>query len=941
MAAEITRVEMLGSYDVFLNFRGEDMMQTNFIDVLFTRLSQFGVNTFKDDDGEREVVSLDQVLKTIEGSSISIIIFTKNYADSTECLDKLVKVVDCRHLLVLPVFYDVDPSQVRKQTGTFSEDLARQEERYGIQRVERWKVALTKVSNLSGWHLENIAQGYESRFIQKIIEVVLWELNRKYVDVANHPVGMDYRVKYVSSLLSKSPKEVVMVGVSGIGGVGKTTLAKATFNQIYKQFEGSCFLADVGSEASEKHDGLLHLQKKLLYETLKTKNFRLNNVHRGINLIRERLRSKKVLIVLDDVDHRSQIEALAGNRDWFGSGSRVIITTRDEHLLNLFKVDERYVVLGLNSNEAMHLFSWHAFQNPVPLEEYVEVAKGIVTYARGLPLVLTVLGSSLFGLSIEAWRNTFEKLKRIPDDNIQEKLKISFDALPDDKVKAIFLDTACCLRGIDKDDAVTILDACDLFAEAGIQDLIDRCLLVINESNKLAMHCIIRDMGREIVRQESPEEASKRSRLFFEEDVSDVLLGEKAAEAVEVMMISSAMFKDIQLSTKAFAKMVNLRLLQIDNVHLKGKFEYLPNKLKWLCWKHCPLKYVPCDFQLKTLVALDMSESKFEEFNASLKFLRSLKALNLNSCKNLIRTPDFTGALSLEKLSFENCSSLTEVQSSIGDLDKLVQLNLLWCIKLEKLPSSISKLKSLETLILNWCVTMQELPDDLGNLVSLRKFSAPRTAVTYLPPSLGRLKNLEYMHMGGFGRSVPSMASQEPIGFLPPSITNLCSLNKLCLASCDLSEEDIPSTLGQLKSLEFLDLSKNNCSRLPFSLFQLSKLSELRLLHCKNLQQLPELPPNLERFYIEGCTSMEKLPALSQLSNLIEVRLQGCRSFQTLPELPANIERLNLEGCTSLEELPDLSQLSKLIELKLKGCRSLQTLPELPQHLCPVATDKL
>ncbi|KAM3305713.1 hypothetical protein P3S67_012580 [Capsicum chacoense] len=319
-----------------------------------------------------------------------------------------------------------------------------------------------------------------------------------------------------------------------------------------------------------------------------------------------------------------------------------------------------------NSDEVMHLFSWHAFQNPVPLEEYVEVAKGTVTYARGLPLALTVLGSSLFGLPIEEWRNTIEKLKRIPDDNIQEKLKISFDALPDDKVKAIFLDTACCLRGMDKDDAVTILDACDLFAEAGIQDLIDRCLLII-------------------------------------------------------------------------------------------------------------------------------STSKFEEFKASLKLLRSLKSLNLNSCKNLMRTPNFTGASSLKRLSFENCSSLTEVQSSIGDLNKLKELNLLWCIKLEKLPSSISNLKSLDTLILNWCVTLQQLPDDLGNLQSLKKFSAPRTAVTYLLSSFGRLKKLEYMHMGGFGRSVPSMTGQEPIGFLPSSIKNLCSLNKLCLASCDLSEEDIPT----------------------------------------------------------------------------------------------------------------------------------------------------
>ncbi|KAM3361136.1 disease resistance protein RPV1-like [Capsicum galapagoense] len=102
MAGEITRVEMLGCYDVFLNFRGEDMMPTNFTNILFTRLCQFGVNTFKDDDGETQVVSLDQLVETIEGSKISIIIFTKNDVDSMECLNKLVKVLDYKNLLVLP-----------------------------------------------------------------------------------------------------------------------------------------------------------------------------------------------------------------------------------------------------------------------------------------------------------------------------------------------------------------------------------------------------------------------------------------------------------------------------------------------------------------------------------------------------------------------------------------------------------------------------------------------------------------------------------------------------------------------------------------------------------------------------------------------------------------------------------------------------------------------
>ncbi|KAF3674735.1 hypothetical protein FXO38_05084 [Capsicum annuum] len=135
-------------------------MPINLIDVLFTRLCQFGINSFKDDDGDTKVVSLDQLLQTIEGSRISFIIFSKCYADSRDCLDNLVKVVEWKHLLVLLVFYDVDSSHVHKQTGIFSDALARQEVRHRIEKVEKWKAALTKVANLSGWHLENIGQGY-------------------------------------------------------------------------------------------------------------------------------------------------------------------------------------------------------------------------------------------------------------------------------------------------------------------------------------------------------------------------------------------------------------------------------------------------------------------------------------------------------------------------------------------------------------------------------------------------------------------------------------------------------------------------------------------------------------------------------------------------------------------------------------------------------------
>ncbi|KAK4340883.1 hypothetical protein RND71_039384 [Anisodus tanguticus] len=414
------------TYDVFLSFRGEDTRK-NFTNNLYTRLCQFGVNTFRDDDELRRGREIAfELLKAIEESRISIVIFSENYASSRWCLDELVKIIECKEKmkqLVFPVFYCVDPIEVSEHTGNFGKELKRHEERFGSEKVESWRSALTEAANLSGWHLENIDQGYESRFIQKIIVVILWELNRKYLDVAKYPIGIDSRVKHLYSLLCKRQDDVLFIGIYGAGGIGKTTIAKAIFNQIFQHFEGCCFLADIRAEASGEHDGLPTLQEELLCETLGCTNFIVDNVNSGVNLIKEKLCSKKVLIVLDDVGHKSQVESLARARDWFGSGSRVIITTRDEILLNTVEVDEKYKATELNNDESLHLFSCHAFENPIPSRDYGEISKDIVAYIGGLPSALIAMGSSLFGKHKPVWRSTFEKLKQFPRDEYWRKLR--------------------------------------------------------------------------------------------------------------------------------------------------------------------------------------------------------------------------------------------------------------------------------------------------------------------------------------------------------------------------------------------------------------------------------------------------------------------------------------------------------------------------------------
>ena len=98
-----------------------------------------------------------ELLKAIELSKSSIVVFSENYASSSWCLDELVKILECRNngQLVLPVFYKVDPSEIRKQKGKFGVALTQRED--NVEKVQRWRTALTKATGLSGLHYK---EGY-------------------------------------------------------------------------------------------------------------------------------------------------------------------------------------------------------------------------------------------------------------------------------------------------------------------------------------------------------------------------------------------------------------------------------------------------------------------------------------------------------------------------------------------------------------------------------------------------------------------------------------------------------------------------------------------------------------------------------------------------------------------------------------------------------------
>lgn len=242
---------------------------------------------------------------------------------------------------------------------------------------------------------------------------------------------MESRVLEINTLLGVgSDDRVNMVGIYGIGGIGKTTVARAVFNSIADQFEGLCFLADVREKS--KHS-LVQLQETLLLDLVMEKDIKLGDVYRGIPLLKDRLKNKKVLVIIDDVDKIEQLRALAGGRDWFGIGSKIIITTRDKHLLGTHGIEKIYEVKELNHQESLDLFCWYAFKSNKVDPSYIDISNCVVDYAKGLALTLEIIGSNLFGKTMNEWKSALDTYRRIPITGVREILKVSYDGLEEDE----------------------------------------------------------------------------------------------------------------------------------------------------------------------------------------------------------------------------------------------------------------------------------------------------------------------------------------------------------------------------------------------------------------------------------------------------------------------------------------------------------------------------
>ncbi|KAL4317339.1 hypothetical protein AHAS_Ahas15G0375200 [Arachis hypogaea] len=804
------------TYDVFISFRGTDT-RYGFTGNLYQALYRKGIHTFFDDKelwkGEGITPSL---LKAIEESRIAIVVFSKNYASSSFCLVELVKIMECikgKGRWVFPVFYDVDPSDVRHQKGSYREALTKHEERFKddmekLEKVQKWRAALHQAANLSGNDFK-LEREYEHAFIEKIVKEISNRIARVPLHVADYPVGLESRVLKVNSLLNGgSNRGAHMLGIYGVGGIGKTTIAKAVYNLIADQFEGLCFLENV-REKSIKHD-LAYLQEMVLCKILGEKAIQLTSVSEGISLIKQRFKRKKVLLVLDDVHKLEQLQAIAGSPNWFDSGSIIIITTRDKHLLASHMVERTYQVKEYDRKEALELFMWNAFKCDNVDPSYVDISNKVVSYASGLPLALVVIGSNLYGKSVQEWISALEEYKKIPNEDIQSKLKVSFDALSEYH-KNIFLDIACCFKGYHLEEVENILHAHhDVSPKLGISVLVEKCLINIDMNGYVTQHDLIQDMGQEIVRQESPKDPGKRSRLWLPEDVIQVLQENTGTSEVELIILEAPMSKVIEWDGEAFKMMEFVDLSVLD--------------FSWNYW----IKHIP----------------------------------------------DVSGAPNLKELCFEGCENLVKIDESVGFLGKLIKLNVECCTKLRNLPSLM--LPSLRYLFISTCYSLESFPEILGKMENIRYLYMVRTSIRELPYSICNLTRLKELSMESFENVVlpSSIFKFRELGSLRFSIGHEVLLSNdeedteeessvscstptcLDLFHCNLSDNFLGIFLARFPNVQELKLSHCDFTILPACIKNCHFLRILDICYCENLKEIRGIPPKIEELDATGSTSL-------------------------------------------------------------------------------------
>ncbi|KAL2628772.1 hypothetical protein R1flu_013458 [Riccia fluitans] len=791
------------------------------------------------------------------------------------------------------------------------------------------------------------------------------------------PVGVYILVE---SVIPELMQTHAILGLCGMGGSGKTTLAKLLFNKLSPKFEYSCFISDA-KLINGKREELRTRMKTHMHH--RGKPMTLGDVEAEWKQIQE----KRLIVVLDDVETERDVQILNDiARENSVDESRYIVTSRDEKLLKQLDEVCLYQVPLLDHQSAETLLTSYAFpEGGEPPDGFKQYVDQVVEKCAGLPLTLEVLGKYLGrNNEEETWKQTLKGLTEIEnlsgDEKLWAQLKLSYDSLEHEE-KEMFLDVACFfvesqynLREAKCAWAIMYEDS-----EGHWQNLVDLALVYgVEDHRSLKIHQQLRDLGREIALTAGMN--GKASRLWKPEMAFKLLHSQEDPEnenddvedVVTIRMDWSpavaASGQDDALIWKNLRRMRELQYVDCSSkIELNEDSEFPPG-LVLLTWKGL-LSELPFDPALHdSMVVFKLDASSGPGKNAlrgvdslpqNFGLLSSLRILEMTR-SSFDSLPDSFGQLcNLTRLKIIQCDQLLTLPETFGKLSKLEYLHI-DCKKMHALPGSFGKLSSLQELFLHHC-SLQLLPDTFCNLPRLQhlelKFCGQLLTFPKKIGNLGMLEHLEISNCGSlrtlsesFGPfprlTYLSIAYNDQLEKFPESFPAGLKELKLCISGCP-KIETLPESLERLKSLDRLKIRL--CCRLqalPVSFGYLGALNHLDLDDCSRLEQLPDSfghMMNLNHLEIKRCHRLRFLPeSFGQLARLSHLRIDDCSKLQTLPSAIdglVRLEHLEIDECSALKTLPkSFGELQSLSQLKIRYCPQLETLPDSFGNLLAIKT---
>ncbi|XP_019085619.1 PREDICTED: disease resistance protein RML1A-like [Camelina sativa] len=958
-------------YDVFLSFRGEDTRK-NIVSHLHKELVNKGIVTFKDDKRLEIGDSIsEEISRAIQDSRFALVILSKNYASSSWCMEELLMIMDLhfkKKIKVVPIFYGVDPSHVRHQTGSFT--FNRNQGSKMANKVTHWKKALRQIASIAGKDFATC--GDEALMIEDIVEGILYQLLiMQPVDFSDF-VGMEAHMELLNSLLSmESEDEVRMIGIWGMGGIGKTTIARCLFDRFSKPLPARCFLQNV-SKIYRNHD-VSYLRKKFLSTTLglSEEKLELSGVELGPQEIKARFGHRKVFVVLDNVDDLKQVHALAKDSCWFGPGSRIIITTRDKGLLKSCGVRTVYEVKCLDTCAALHLFNQLAFERGLPPSElYEKLSIRASSLAQGLPAAIEAYGLFFRSLtSLKEWDDALCRFVQAPDKNVMEILKISYNGL-EETDKNVFLHVACLFNGEPLQRATTLLDDGELQACLGLKILAEKSLIEITADGNIKIHNLVDQTARAIVNEESVQRSQKRKVLWDPYQIYKLLERNKMSEPTNCMALHMCDMV-LPLHLGGYRKYNgDLKFLKVYKHldHIESKLHLssddtnlLSSRLRLLHWDTFPLTTFPCRFRPQDLVEVSLHCSNLTIFWKETMGIPNLRRLDLSGSENLEQLPDLSVSVNLEELITQGCKRLKRIPESISHLTRLTKLDVSYCDELNSYHTTIRELtrgrrqialyfsgeevemESITNLSIGGNIHIQMLWLD-GNADHLC-FTTEQQAPVELTKREDQLANEKAMldfhgheWMMHWDEQVPH--NQQPLEFATRRLQVVQTVREFCGHESMKKVQEKPRPTSEFHGFNTIVITRFNYNSdgerfLCYSLSIFPCLKELILINL-NIEVIPDDVCNLqflEKLDWSG-NDFETLPkTMNQLPKLKYVNLGNCCRLKALPEL-VQPETVKLSGCMNLQSLLEFSHDKQdcgrfqWAELWVDGCKSIQSVSD-------------